>query len=499
MLANPVDAYYNGIEQINVDVKSITCSDCGEDLSMKAASMFDVNNLENVLNARNDDDEEVNALRKLQKAQSEGLNIEYRCPKCRACADCRRSFETERVSLREEAEDQMIWDSVTIDWANKRIICYLPLRGKPEEFLSNNRDIALRTLDQQCYKYSKDIETKEAIIKAFEKLMKNGQMVLWEDLTEEEKKVVDSKGLSHYIVWRIVFKASLSTPARPVFDGSQNTKHRADGSAGRCLNDAVVKGRVVTLNLVRMVLRFCVGLFALQGDLKQFYASIKLIMEQWNLQKVLYRKNLDPKEPVQEALIKTLIWGIKSVSAQSECAIIKLAEAVKNEFPLLADFLINSRFVDDLGHSEASKETIEQLIAEADDLFSKVGLACKGWSISGCSPPPDVCEENETVSIGGNKWHTKLDLIEVPLPLLHFSRKIRGRLVVGTEVFSGSFADLEKFVPKSLTRRMVVSKVASVFDLYGKFTPTMTSLKVDLREAVKQTSGWDDAVPENLR
>ena len=337
------------------------------------------------------------------------------------------------------------------------------------------------------------------IIKAFEKLMKNGQMVLLEDLTVDEKKVVDSQGLAHYIVWRVVFKLSLSTPARPVFDGSQNTKPREDGTAGRCLNDAVVKGRVVTLNLVRMVLRFCIGKYALQGDLKQFYASIKLVLEQWNLQRVLYRKNLDPKEPVQEAVIKTLIWGIKSVSAQSECAIIKLAEAVKDEFPLLADFLINSRFVDDLGHSEASKETVDKLIAEADNLFSQVGLACKGWSISGSSPPADVCEEGETVSIGGNKWHTKLDLIEVPLPLLHFSRKIRGRLQVGTEVFRGSFADLEKFVPKKLTRRILVSKVASVFDLYGKFTPAMTSLKVDLREAVKQTSGWDDSVSPELR
>ena len=271
-------------------------------------------------------------------------------------------------------------------------------------------------------------------------------MVLWEDLTDDEKKIVDSKGINHYIVWRVVFKPSLSTPARPVFDGSQRTKPREDGSAGRCLNDAVVEGRVVTLNLVKMVLRFCVRMFALQGDLKQFYASIKLIVDQWNLQRVLYRKNLDPNEKVQEALIKTLIWGIKSVSAQSECAIIKLAEAVKEELPLLSDFLINSRFVDDLGHSEASKDTLEKLVNEADNLFSQVGLACKGWSISGSSPPPDVCEEGETVSIGGNKWHTKLDL--VPLPLLHFSKKIRGRLVVGTEVFDGKFADLEKFVEK---------------------------------------------------
>ena len=52
------------------------------------------------------------------------------------------------------------------------------------------------------------------------------------------------------------------------------------------------------------------------------------------------------------------------------------------------------------------------------------------------------------VSIGGMRWITKLDLLDVPVPSLHFSKKVRGRLSAGTEVFTGSFDDLEKFVPK---------------------------------------------------
>ena len=111
----PRNAINDDIEQIKVEIKAITCSDCGKVLSDKAAATFDASNIDSVLNARANDDEEANALRRLQKAQSEGLNIEYRCPKCCACSDCRRSFETERVSLREEAEDLMIQDSVTID------------------------------------------------------------------------------------------------------------------------------------------------------------------------------------------------------------------------------------------------------------------------------------------------------------------------------------------------------------------------------------------------
>ena len=475
---------------------SVSCSVCGSDLSEEEVT---VQQVLNALPARPADKDDI-SWKRFQQAQQEGLSIEYRCPKCRSCSDCRRSFETEKVSMREEAEDAMIWDSVEIDWENKRIICYLPLRGAEEEFLTNNRDIAMKILDQQCYKYFKDEETRDLIVKAFDKLLKNGQMVLWKDLTDEEKKTIEAKVVSHYIVWRVVFKPSISTPARTVFDGSQNTKAREDGSGGRCLNDAVVKGRVVTLNLVKLVLRFEIGPEALQGDLKQFYASIKLVQDQWNLQRVLLKENLDPNSEVQEAVIKTLIWGIKCVSAQSETAIIKLAEAIKDTYPLLADFLLNGRFVDDLGTSAETIEILRKLIEEADQVFSQVGLACKGWSLSGYSPPPEVAEEGETVSIGGMKWHTKLDLLEVPLPQLHFSKKLRGRLVVGTEVFNGSLVeDMEKFVPKKLTRRMIVAKNAAVFDLLGKFTPIMAGFSVDLRKAVKETEGWDDPVPEEIR
>ena len=480
----------------------IACSKCGESLSDRNSSLSEV--LMDWAGAFpvkvDDDDENLKALRKLHQAQQEGFQIEYRCPRCRNCSDCRRSFQTERVSLREEAEDLMIWDSVVLDWDKKRIICYLPLRGSEEEFLSTNRDIALRILDQQCFKYFKDDETRELIVKAFKKLFKNNQVVLWKDLPEEQKKTVEAKAVQHYIPWRVSFKPSLSTPARPVLDASTNTKPRPDGSAGRCLNDLVVKGRVVTLNLVKMVQRFCVGRAAVQGDLKQFYASIKLVEDQWNLQRILYRENLDPQADVLEAVIKTLIWGVKSVSAQSECAVIKLAQFVQEDNPELADFLVNCRFVDDLGCSAKDVPTLKKLTDAADELFEKVDLACKGFTYSGSDPIPELTDDGKTLSIGGLKWHSKLDLLEIPFPALHFSKKLRGRLVVGTKVFEGScLDDMNKFVPAKLTRRMIFSKNGAIFDLPGKFAPILASFKLNLREAVKLTKGWDDAVPEELR
>ena len=472
---------------ISEAVQKVSCQDCGESLDTALMSI--------------NDDEDVQQLRMVQRAQEEGLSVEYRCPKCRNCNDCRNSHETERISLREEAEDLMIRDSVKLDWQNKKIISHLPMRGKEEEFLSNNRENAVNILKQQCAKYFADEDTKEIILGAFNKLLKNKQMLLWDDLPQEDKDLILSKEINHYIVWRVVFKASLSTPARIVFDASARTKPIENGTrGGRCLNDLVVKGKVTTLNLTKMVLRFCIGPEAVQGDLRQFYASIKLIKDNWNLQRVLFKPDLDPDSPMVEAVISTLIWGVKCVSAQSEAAVDKIALSVMNTNPRLAELLRDSRFVDDIADSECKKEEIVKLIEDANQIFESVGLSCKGWSVSGEDPPEDVCEDGGTVSIGGMKWYTKPDCLEVPIPMLHFSKKSRGRLVIGTEVFDGEMLeDLEKFVPANLTRRMVVSKKASLFDVLGKLTPISARLSLDLRKVMKETNDWEDSVSPPLR
>jgi hypothetical protein len=47
------------------------------------------------------------------------------------------------VSLRQDAEDDMIKNSVVLDYSKQEILATLPLRGKEEEFLSPNMDRAL--------------------------------------------------------------------------------------------------------------------------------------------------------------------------------------------------------------------------------------------------------------------------------------------------------------------------------------------------------------------
>ena len=168
-------------------------------------------------------------------------------------------------------------------------------------------------LNSQCRKLKNDNEGKQVILKSFQKLFDGNYAKKFDDLDEEKKKLILSKSVQHYLPWRCVYKDSISTPCRCVMDASSKTPLLPSGKGGRCLNDICMKGRVNTLDLLNMLLRFTLGPAAIAGDLRQFYPSINLNPSQWNLQRVLWRENLDLDADIIELIITVLIYGVRSV------------------------------------------------------------------------------------------------------------------------------------------------------------------------------------------
>ena len=198
-------------------------------------------------------------------------------------------------------------------------------------------------------------------------------------------------------------------------------------------------------------------------------------------------------------VMKTLIYGVKSVSAQSEEAKLQLAETVKDKYPDVYNLIMKATYVDDIGDSKPTREECERIMEEADNTFDMVGLNVKGWTLKGTKPSDKVSKDGLTVGVGGFGWNSFLDSIEIKIPGLHFAQKKRGRLDKDTKIFSGSFEELEDHVPKNLSRRQVASKYASIFDVLGKFGPILIAAKVDLRATFKRTEDWDCPMPADLR
>ena len=433
-----------------------------------------------------------------------GLSVEYRCPACRDCIKCKNSDTTEKVSLREEVEQRQIVDNVELDLENQRIVVKLPKKGPDEQFLTSNRDVALKVYNRICSKASKSDQVKEEIKKAFDKFFDNDHAVYLKDMDADDLEKFVNKTVQYFLPWGLVYKSdSLTTPCRPVFNASSNTRRRSDGTGGRSLNDLLCKGKVDTLNLLQMVIRFMTGAFALTGDLQQFYCSFKLLPEDLNLLRFLYSPDLSHEVEPEDAVFKAMIFGVISASALSEQGKALTANHCRSEFPAVAT-LIDKSYVDDLGESKASLEEVKQLQADADKVFKEVGLTVKDWNRSGKKPSEISSADGASIGVGGLLFYPEIDTVMVKIGFLHFGKRKRGKLDEKTEFFiaSDDYTEdkkkLDKFCPK-LTRRICASKAASYFDITGLLAPVMAGVKCLLRDTVQATSDWDDKIPDNLR
>ena len=115
----------------------IDCAGCGEEFTLIEADLGDEDDIiggQALVNA----EERITDFRRWREVMDAGLTIEYRCVRCRSCNDCRNADQSGKVSLRQDAEDELIKESVKLDYVKKEIMATLPLRGKEEEFLASS-------------------------------------------------------------------------------------------------------------------------------------------------------------------------------------------------------------------------------------------------------------------------------------------------------------------------------------------------------------------------
>ena len=443
-------------------------------------------------------DDKLTLLKKVAEIQGP-LDVDYRCIDCRDCKKCKDSGKIERISLREELEMEEIRKSVRLNYEEKRIDCSLPLRGPERDFLSSNKKQAVAILNQQCQKYFGDPQVLEGINKAFKKLMDKGFIRMVSDLSEEERNKFENKEVQYYIPWRCVWKDSMTTPVRPVLDASTNSPKRKDASGGSNLNNAVCHGKIDSLDLLGVLLRFVLLDHAVAADITKMYNMFNLDPEYWNLQRVVFKDDLNPNNEVLDAVITTLIYGVSSVSGQTEEGCKQIAVNGQERKPEASETIRKSRYVDNLLNSFRNNLIASGVTKDVDDLFAEVGLFTRGWTHTGQEPNQEESADGVSLELMGVRWFSQFDTLQIKIPRLHFGKRVRGRLDPNTVLFEGDFSEMSKFVPDPLTRRQVVSKRAGIYDVFGKITPIIAKLKVFERSVFNSTSSWDDGMPSYLR
>ena len=433
---------------------------------------------------------------KFMKMQEAGLETSFRCSKCRDCENCMKGSGFERISLKQEAEQELIKESVYIDRKEGKAMARLPFKADPKQFLADNNYVAQKRLQNICKKYFKEESVRTQILAAFEKLRKRGHIKHYEDLTEDQRKKLESAESSYTIPWDVQFKGnSISTPIRTVLDASSKT------STGFSLNDILAIGLPNLVLLIDVLLEWQVGPVAFVGDVSQFYPSVGLEEESWPFQKIIIRENLNPDGRLIKAVIVACIFGVCSSGGQSEEVCRRLSEEVKDEFPEVARLLTTRRYVDDILKSLRNMPELLKLIPDTEKVLKEVGMEVKGWGISKQKPPEQLTEDGVSIGLPYKTWYTEIDHFKLNISSLHFGKKKRGRFSPDLEIFdANNHKTIENFVEKKIiTRRNCTSVVARIPDLLGRVAPLTLRFKHDLRKLIEENPGWDDPISARQR
>ena len=115
-------------------------------------------------------------LKRFMQQQEAGLDTSYKCPKCRDCQDCIKGSGYEKISVKQEREQNLIKESIKVNLKDGRVTAELPFKADPKEFLAENSFVAQKRLQNVCRKYYHDKKVKNEILEAFEKLRRKGHI-----------------------------------------------------------------------------------------------------------------------------------------------------------------------------------------------------------------------------------------------------------------------------------------------------------------------------------
>ena len=141
-----------------------------------------------------------NPVRNFESSENVGSEILYRCITCRECKKCKNHGQIENISIKEEVEQNLIKNSITIDLESKVITAKLPFISEPSVKLSPNKEKALKIYYQQLRKLNKpeNQTDKNDIIISERKMQELGYVDFVENLPESVQQSLSTQ-FQHFI------------------------------------------------------------------------------------------------------------------------------------------------------------------------------------------------------------------------------------------------------------------------------------------------------------
>lgn len=285
-------------------------------------------------------------------------------------------------------------------------------------------------------------------------------------IEEVPKEEVNSGFPIFYLPHRPVVKEErVSTKVRPVFDAS------ACGTNGISLNDCLEAGPSLLPSLVEVLIRFRRWKVALSADISKAFLQLVLQKGDRDVHRFLWFH----EGRVKEMRFLRVTFGVKSSPFLLNATI--RFHLQKYDDTLVVQELKENLYVDDWLTGCDSEDVALEMFSKAKQIMSEAGMILAKWQ-SNCKimveGDKDVFSGPVTGKILGVEWMRENDAFGF-----------------------GGFSTVSDSVV--VTKRVVLSFLARLFDPLGFVAPFVMTIKIIFQRLWQLGVQWDEEVPPDLQ
>ena len=303
-------------------------------------------------------------------------------------------------------------------------------------------------------------------------------------ITRGDAEKVPEEELNNHPVWYIphhgVYHPQKPGKIRVVFDCSARYQDTS-------LNDHLLTGPELTNSVVGVLCRFRKGPVAVMCDVERMFHQFHVRPEDQDYLRFLWWENGDLDSLPSVFRMKVHLFGAASSPGCANFGLKHLADQGQDQVRQdTVKFIKDNFYVDDGLVSVTSDAEAIQLIKEARQLCSTGKLRLHKFVSNSNNVLKSIPKEECAESV------KDLDMA-LGEPLMERA------LGVQWCVFSDDFQFRVTVKQRPLTRRGVLSTVASIYDPLGFLAPFVLLGKQILQQMCRDKVGWDEPLPEELR
>ncbi|XP_032411399.1 uncharacterized protein LOC116714770 isoform X2 [Xiphophorus hellerii] len=370
-------------------------------------------------------------------------------------------------------EDILFMSKVTKGIKQKKDGHYeLPLPFKTDNpNLPNNKQSAEHRLSSLERRLKRDEKYYKDYVKFMNDIITRGDA---EKVPEQE---LDNK-TAWYIPHHGVYHPHKPEKIRVVFDCSARFQ-------GTSLNDHLLTGPDLTNTLVGVLCRFRKGPIAIMCDVERMFHQFHVIKEHQDYLRFLWWDKGDLNSEPSVYRMKVHLFGAASSPGCCNFGLKHIASQGKNKFSKeTVEFIQRGFYVDDGLASVTSTAKAIQLVKESRELCKTGKLHLHKFVSNNKEVLATIPQEEQAQSKDQNMAFGEL----------HIERALGVQWCVEADEFQ--FRVQVKEHP--LTRRGVLSTVASIYDPLGFVAPFTLIGKQILQTLCKNKVNWDDDLPDHI-